>query len=29
MARKARILLMAALTKTRDAKEIARMFETY
>jgi L-asparaginase len=27
--RKARILLMVALTKTRDAREIARMFETY
>src|SRR6185436_20014595 len=29
MARKARILLMAALTRTRDPKEVARMFETY
>jgi len=29
MARKARILLMVALTRTRDPKEIARMFETY
>ena len=27
--RKARILLMVALTRTRDPQEIARMFDTY
>ncbi|HZN23143.1 MAG TPA: hypothetical protein VFB75_02890 [Burkholderiales bacterium] len=27
--RKARILLMLALTRTRDPAEIARMFQTY